>query len=283
MAVINREYSYVVQLCWGVLLNHDPAHTWVVIMTEYAGYLDASGHPDDKPRVIVAGFIATEEQWLAFEAPWREALKKFELGGFFHMADFEGQKRKDRGIILDKLTDIINDNTTAHFSCSIDMGIYRQFNETHALEEKIGTPYSIAARGAARNINQWKEKEFKSGDHLLLFVEEGTRHHGDMEEAFRRDELPVPQKVPKSMPSVQPADLLAWEINHYEAYHDNRRSFMKLLSHGFLRKDAHGKFGPDNFLRTCLKADVPLRKDLPPNARFVYHSSPKRIRRRSIR
>jgi hypothetical protein len=42
------------------------------LMTEYAGYFDASGAPDDKPFVVVAGFIATEKQWLEFEQPWRE-------------------------------------------------------------------------------------------------------------------------------------------------------------------------------------------------------------------
>ena len=125
-------------MCWGVLLNHNPRHVWLVIMTEYAVYLDASGSPDDQPYVLVAGFLATENQWLTFEPEWKKLLKKYDLGEVFHMTDFEARKRKDRGIILDALTDVINAHTKAHFSCSVKMEAYRKVNETYALEESIG-------------------------------------------------------------------------------------------------------------------------------------------------
>ncbi|MFZ1139361.1 MAG: hypothetical protein ABR881_13830 [Candidatus Sulfotelmatobacter sp.] len=38
-----------------------------------------------------------------------------------------------------------------------------------------------------------------------------------------------------------------------------------------------------NLIETCKAAHAPLRKDVPPNVQFVYHSSPKRPRRRTIR
>jgi hypothetical protein len=230
----------------------------------------------------VAGFVASEAQWLAFEPLWKECLMENGLGEIFHMTDFEAQKRKDRGIILEKLTGIINDNTTGHFSCTVDMSAYRKVNEVYPLEEFVGTPYSIATRGVIRNMNLWLEKEFKDEDRLLVFVEEGTKHHGDMEEAFRRDSLPVPTKVPKSNCAVHPADILAWEINHYERFHDNRKSFNNLLAHGYFRNEAHGKFKAENMIRSCKQMKVPLRKDLPPGATFAYNSSPKRLRRRTI-
>src|SRR5258708_30237711 len=107
-------------LCWGVLLNHDPTRTWILVMIECAIYLDDSGHPSDKPRVIVAGFLASEEQWLAFEPEWKDALKKHNLGDAFHMTDFESGKRKDRGKVLDCLTGIISRNVLTSFSSFVD-------------------------------------------------------------------------------------------------------------------------------------------------------------------
>jgi len=253
------------------------------LMTEYAGYFDASGRPDDKPFVVVAGFIATEKQWLEFEQPWREALRTYNLGQAFHMTDFQSQKRDDKGKVLDRLTDIIIAHTTANLSCSVEMAAYKKYNDIYALEERVGTPYAIAARGAAMTINRWKAECFVPEDKLLLFVEEGTKHHGDMEEAFQRDSLPIPQKVPKNHPSVQPADLLAWEVHQYVRHFDNRRSMLKLVRHGSQFPDKYGEYRGKDILRMCQAAEVPLRASLAPGAVQVFHSSPNRPRKRTIR
>jgi hypothetical protein len=252
-------------------------------MIEYEVYLDVSGSPDDQPYVLIAGFLATKDQWLSFEPEWKRLLKRYNLGEVFHMTDFEAGRRKNRGIILDALTDVINAHTKAHFSCSVKMESYRKVNEIYPLEEAIGTPYSIVARGIARNINLWKLKYFREGDRVLIFVEEGTKHHGDMEEAFRRDDLPIPQKVPKGHPSVQPADMLDWEAHHYVRYEDNRKSLLKLVTNGEAMPEAHGKFDEANMIFSCKQMHVPLRRNLDPNIQIVYRTSPKRPRRRTIK
>ena len=61
-------------------------------MTEYSLYLDDSGHPKNQPYVVVAGFIASESQWLSFETAWLATLAKYGLGAVFHMTDFFGKK-----------------------------------------------------------------------------------------------------------------------------------------------------------------------------------------------
>jgi hypothetical protein len=253
-------------------------------MSEYAAYLDASGHPSDKPRVIVAGFVATEQQWLDFEPEWKQALKDHDLGDAFHMTDFESSKRKDRGRVLECLTGIIGRHTLTSFSCTVDMLAYRNLNEIYILEEFTGTPYSIAARGVSRNVDVWKKACLSPEDHLLIFVEDGTKHKGDMEEAFRRDKLPVPQTVPKTHPCVQPADLLAWEIFNYEMHkaHPIRRSFRNLLKVPRLDVN-HGKFSERNMRENCQMMNIPLRKNIPPEMKIVYGSTPKRPRKRTIK
>jgi hypothetical protein len=80
------------------------------------------------------------------------------------MTDFQSQKRNDKGKVLDRLTDIIIVHTTSNLSCSVEMAAYRKYNDIYALEERVGTPYAMAARGAAMTINQWKKKGFGTED-----------------------------------------------------------------------------------------------------------------------
>ena len=281
---MGKSYSPIRHLCWGILLNHKPEAAKIIVMTEYAAYLDDSGHPNDQPFVVVAGFLSTEAKWLAFEAAWKAALKRNCLSSVFHMTEFEtsGDDQKAKGLILQDLTTVINEHVEAAFSVTLDMEAYKRVNEQYALEEYMGKPYAMAARAVARGINTWKRNYFKKGDHLLVFIEHGTKHRGDMEETFRRDKLPIPQTVPKKHPAVQAADMLAWESFHFAQRENCRRSLVNLLKDKLPCEDLEGRFGETNLLESCRLASVPLRSEIPPNVKFVYHSSPKRIRKRTI-
>jgi hypothetical protein len=248
-------------------------------VTSYGLYLDASGHPDDQPYLVVAGFVASEQQWEAFEPEWKDALNKHGLGSTFHMVDFEAAKPANRGEILERLTEIINNHTLAHFSCFLSLDDYRKVNAVYAMEEVVGTPYAIAARGMSTFVNTWKKASLQEGDRLVTFVERGTKHQGDMDEAFRRDALAPPIPVPKSHPRVQPGDLLAWEIFNFLKKGGERRSLINLMKG---RLFYEGIMRERNLIETCKAAYAPLRKDMPPRVEFVYHSSPKRPRRRTI-
>jgi hypothetical protein len=253
------------------------------LVTEYAIYLDDSGHPADQPCVLVAGFLAPEERWRAFEPRWKRALERYGLGEAFHMTDFEASKRKDRGVVLEHLTSIIVEHTRSSFSCLVNMDGYKKINEVYTLEEAMGTPYAIAARGVMRNFILWRKENLQPNDSVLVFVEEGTKHIGDMEEAFRRDGLPVPQRVPKKHPCVQPGDMLAWEIFHCDELKPIRRSFKNLLKVPYFSTN-HGKFLEDNILESCRKMEIiHLRKDMAPDTKYVYHTTPKRPRKRTIK
>jgi hypothetical protein len=262
-----------------------PAHTWIIVVTDYAAYCDSSGHPDNQPYVNVAGFVASEEGWLDFEPAWKDALKRNKLETVFHMVDFEFAHRRDpkRGKILDELTTIITEHVSGAFSIIVDMKAYRRVNDVYTLEEAVGTPYAIAARAVARGMNVWRKNELTTEDHLLVFMEEGTKHKGDMEEAFRRDKLPLPQTVPKSHPSMQPGDMLAWEVFHHLKYHDDRRSLRKLVQNTMPYPEMEGTFLEHNLIETCKNANALLRSSVPPNVEIVYDSRPKRIRRRTIK
>lgn len=253
-------------------------------MTEYAIYLDDSGHPSDQPRVVTAGFLASEDQWLRFEPEWLAALEKHGLERVFHMTDFESSHRSDRGRVLEHLTRIISENTQTSFSCYVSMDAYRRINDTYALEEALGAPYALAVRGLVRNVHLWKERYLHPEDRISIYVEGATKHFGEMEEVFRRDGLPIPQRAPKQHPRVQPGDILAWELFHYDDLRPARRSMVNLVKTPNMLLSNHGKFAEDNILEACRKIkELRLRKDLPPDTKHVYHTTPKRFRKRTIR
>jgi hypothetical protein len=266
----------------GIPSIQSATHRLIVAMTEYAAYIDDSGHPSDQPFVIAAGFLATEPEWVAFEPEWRTALFEHGLGDVLHMTDFEKAYRNSpkKWVILHNLIDIILAHTGAHFVNVVAMADYRKVNSIYRLQECIGSPYSMAVRGIARSINVWKEKFFKADDKLLLFVENGTLHRGDMEEIFRRDGLPVPRYVPKSMPAVQAADWLAWE-----ALYAHRRNYvrktLKRVVEDESNWDGGGIWREPDLVRSCEMVRIPKR-EATASMEVVFHNAPKRKRHRTI-
>lgn len=249
-------------------------------MTDYAAYLDDSGHPTDQPYVVVAGFLASEADWLSFLPEWGAALTKYGIGPIFHMTEFRGAIPKAKqNKMLEELTRIIANRVSHGFSVAVDMKAYREINDLYPLEESVGTPFAIAARTVARGINEWKSGNLRPGDRLQVFIEAGTKHMGDMEEAFRRDELPLPQRVQKNNPAVQPADLLAWETLRFARRGDKRRSLANLVRKVHLFE---GMMRREELLHAVRSAGVAPRASLPANVQMSYHSTPKRLRRRTI-
>jgi Protein of unknown function (DUF3800) len=254
----------------------------IAIMTEYAAYFDDSGHPDDRELVVVAGFIAKEEQWLIFEREWKAIIKPLGIR-VFHMVDFESSakwSRSEKDVILNKLISLIRTRTGFHISNAVLMNDYRKINGEYVLEEAIGTPYALTGRTVAKDINSWKRHYLKKHDHLLVFFEDGTKHKGDFMEAMKRDKLPCPAFVDKKEAvSVQAADLFAWEVCYGLTTNHERATLKRLLSHP--GKD--GLYDGEALESLVQRIHVPLRAALPANVRLAYHSSPKRLRRRTIK
>jgi hypothetical protein len=252
-----------------------------MVMTEFAAYLDDSGHPDDQPYVIVAGFLASESQWLSFEGKWNEKLAKHGIDGPLHMKHLGGYhlSRLKREHLLSDLALVIRQHVEVGFSCGVDMEAYKELNHRFALEECLGAPYALAARGFADKLNGWLTGKTSSLDRVLIFVEEGTKHYGDLEEVFKRDKLPAPHKVPKSIAAVQPADLLGWET--FNMVRTNRiDKTMKSLGH---KVASYSLILRENLVEMCEKQNVPARSVLAPNANISFHSNRKRPRRRTVK
>lgn len=256
-------------------------------MVEFSLYLDDSGHPKDQPFVVVAGFVATEKQWLDFEPRWEATLKHFGLESPFHMTDFMSERRSRlrEDQILGGLRRVIREHTITAFASGVSVVAYNCVNSMFALEECLGAPYALACREIMKQLRQWQTKSFKPDDRLLLFVEEGTLHFGDLEQIAKRDGLPLPHRVPKNMASVQPADMLGWEYFNYLRIGEPetiRKNLFALLKG---RPSTGTVFWESDLTETCKLANVMTReyKDRFPERFISFHSEKKRPRRRTIK
>jgi hypothetical protein len=259
-------------------------------MTEFALYIDDGGHPDDQPFVVVAGYVATGSAWHEFESRWRDALTKSNVGNVFHMTEFMNDRYKysilRREQILSTLALITKTCTLYPFVCAIDIAAYKRVNEEFAFEECHGAPYAVTARSLARILNIWKDKNLQVDDRLQTFVEEGTKHYGDLEQLFKRDGLPLPKRVPKATPQVQPADILAWELFNWLRHGSPKQQSnnLKRLTVPIRKKeDMGGILHEADLRRICADTDVYRRSTLNPGDTIAFHSDRKRKRKRTIK
>jgi hypothetical protein len=263
------------------------------VLNEFVAYFDDSGHPDNQMAVVVAGFLAAKDQWIAFDSEWSDTL--FEFGvSYFHMADFErevgefkGWKPKKRSKFLNRLLGIINRNTAYPVSDAVLMTDYKKINEVYPFQEYFGAPYALVGRSICAKLNRWRNENASLDPRLSIFFENGTKHKGDLEEVMRHDNLPSPIFLEKSVNAMQAADLFSWEV--FTAIRTGgalrtgivRDSFCTLVPRGPRRK-FHGVYTYPNLERLCKSQEVPLRAALHPDTTISYRHSKKRIRKRTI-
>ena len=259
-----------------------------VPVTDYALYLDDSGHPDSESVFVVAGYVATEEQWKACEPRWQAALKRFGLGDVFHMTDFMQERmtalRRDQ--ILSTLANVVHANTIRPFVRAVTMPVYKKLNEEFTLQECHGAPYALTARALAKEVNEWRAANLQDDDNLTVFVEQGTKHFGDLMQVFKRDKISIPTVVLKALPRVQPADVLAWE--HFQYLRDQPlgsrpgKNLERLVRPIRKRQDVEGIMQESDLRTLCVGTDVPKREAITPGDTIAFWSEKKRKRKQTI-
>ncbi len=260
----------------------------MVTMTKYALYLDDAGHPSDQPFLAIAGFVASESQWLAFEPLWKATLDSFDVLFPFHMTDFmqEPMSKLRREQILAGLAQVIKKHTICAFVCAVDMDAWKQVNNKYALDECHGAPIALATRQVWGELHRWMKAELSSQDHVLTFIEEGSKHYGQIEQVLKRDKIPIPVKVPKSMPAVQPSDILAWEaFNNLRSGNLKKpsKNLNQLTKRDRLKHSLGSIFYEHDLVKLCRDTNVNVRADLRPGDTIRFHSERKRVRRRLIK
>jgi hypothetical protein len=205
-------------------------------------YCDASGSPYDQNTAafVVAGFVASAEQWIGFERNWNSVLVDYKVSAmhmkeFAHcageFAEWKGDEAKRRNF-LSRLINVITTRMRHSFVNAIQMDAYRKVNQEFMLEESL-KPYSIAAGSCVGKVKRWADKWGVPQDQIAYVFEEGDADKGDMMEKLKIGQNIIPLFLPKAKSvAFQAADLLAYE---------------HLLAHKKLVKIADGKIPFSSF------------------------------------
>jgi hypothetical protein len=247
----------------------------------FRAYFDASGSPDDlrTAALVVAGFIATAEQWIEFERSWKEVLQEFEVSSlhmrcFAHSreeyASWKGNEVKRRRF-LSKFISIARTRMRHSFVSSIVMDDYRRVNRKYLLEENV-KPYAIVGVTCVAKVKKWADKWGIAPGQIEYFFEDGDKDKGNLISHMKEAHGFEPSFLPKEKSATfQAADLLAYE--HLLANTKIFTSEAGAVSFSDLRfplkeldKIPNGKDGEDwgvhgeaRLLEACAKTGIPLR------------------------
>lgn len=185
----------------------------------FTAYFDESGSPDETVALVVAGFVASDEQWREFEREWKEVLAA-EGVSCFHVKEFahsrgEFKPWKDdearRKHFLYRLAGIIRRRVRTSFADAVILQDFREVNAKYLLQEYIGNPYPLCARTCVAKCNRWAQSRGYT-DPVRYMFEDGAKHKGEFMKAMKRDQIPPPVFGTKGeYVAFQAADFVAWE------------------------------------------------------------------------
>jgi hypothetical protein len=246
-------------------------------VTSYAAYFDCSGSPDDTLAIVVAGFVAPVNQWIAFERNWNECLEYFGVSAL-HMREFahsrgefaswKGNEKKRRHF-LQWLIGIIRVRVWHSFASAVLMDDYRKVDAKYCLSE-FSRPYALAGCTCITKLDHWAKRWAEPGDEFAIVFEDGDVDKGALIDAVKKHFVVTPTFLSKDKSvAFQAADLLAYEnllANRkvkekgivFES--DLRRPLMELSKIPGGRNNADwGVHMEDDMTDSCVMDKIPLR------------------------
>ena len=224
------EQSYLMRALRLAFPSDIPFGKRYLFVFDLTAYYDESGTHDDSDRVVLAGFIAESERWLAFEPQWKQALVDFELPldkeglRHFHMVDFANRAppyhkwtepvRRER---LNRLLDLIKDHAEASVAVVVPRLSYEA--ATTPTERKLTQgPYGFAALTAFAVM----QNVMVDDAYVTCYFEDGVKNAGDMISIYQdakkldapeiRHILSISLQDKRRFVPLQAADILAYEI-----------------------------------------------------------------------
>lgn len=188
----------------------------------FSAFFDASGKHDDRV-LTVGGYVASKDEWLAFDNNWSQALHAFGLNSYFHMSEFinhsgqfKGWARSRRAHLFDRLTMLIQSHVRKAFGCAILCEEFRAVNRDYYLAERLGHPFPMAAMSAMGRVFMWAAENGHKEPILSVF-EDGDTHKGeliDLAKQYIPDTRLCPVFQTKALTPLQAADIAAWDLHN---------------------------------------------------------------------
>jgi len=186
-------------------------------------YFDDAGGADHG-YTLVAGWIASLEQWEAFTESWEELLAEYGIECFTmkKLAQWRGPFQcwceDQRKAFIRRAAQIIKANIQFGFASIVPLALYRRVNETYTLKEYTHSEYALAGISAVRDAHDWMRKN-QPGTPMEFIFDQGTPGSGGLTELML-DELryaPIfksgcTQEGHRPVIPLQVADFLAYEV-----------------------------------------------------------------------
>jgi hypothetical protein len=241
-------------------------------MAMFTAYFDGSGSPDEGKALVVAGYLATVDQWLEFNREWTECLTKEGVAAF-HMRNFAHSRRefatwKDDGPrrkrFLEQLIRIVKMRVRKSIANAVLLDAYNRVNAEFMFSEHIGPPYALCGMACMKDVCKWATKAKRQYEWPRCVFEDGDKHKKEFKQLIARFKDwpdPIFEAKGKDFRPFEAADLVAWE---------NRKLYTEAESGTFskLRKSFSElqKISPTWFVytenelrRLCATFEVPKR------------------------
>jgi hypothetical protein len=248
----------------------------------FTAYYDESGSPDAL-AVVVAGFVASDDQWREFERNWNESLNEFGIS-HFHAVEFaqsvgefgkwKGHEKTpvlqlERQRFLRQL--LAHIKLRARFCCShiVRMADYRKVNGAYFLAAV--QPYALCGRTAVASVSAWASRSEIPENQIRHVFEDGAKHKGFLQKRLIKDKgfNPIFMKKDEAVP-LQAADLLAYETllgirSIFEKGvidFDELRYPLRMLDEVPHRMIDWGTYSEKDLENFCLNARIPRRDSI---------------------
>lgn len=193
-------------------------------------YCDASGKKTD-PIMGVSGFVASVNEWFAFDKEWQDALNRANVA-YFHMSEFAhstGQfkswKRKElkRKHFLGQLIKIIASHARFSVSATILKSVYDGVDAIYQLHEKL-QPFPLCGITCVDSALVWQEARHLE-DHSMEFVfEAGDEDRGQLIHAVKE----LTGQEPIFRTKTQATPLQAADFSAYEQFRANKTTEVEI-------------------------------------------------------
>lgn len=209
----------------------------MILTLGYTSYFDASlNGPQDE--MVVAGYLATLDQWTQFEAMWKLTLVQYGVS-YFKMSHFIGRREayshskwlseSYRAQLIKDLASIIRDWTEASVACRMKQELFDKYNEDYELDSRFNM-FSLCGRDCAAQVRNYIRNEVHSEFPIAFIFDQGDPKPGPgfLINEMLSSGLPAPvfkrsrpdPELDKDDPfhvQLQAADFAAWELRRGES------------------------------------------------------------------
>lgn len=191
-------------------------------------YFDASGSKHGTSVYSVAGYVSTEDGWIAFDRDWTSRLERFHVP-HFHMKEFgpskghfKGWEGKDcrRAEFLEQLVRITRRYALHSFSVTMNLNVYEAGNRLFSLKERGVVPLLLCGGGCVEKALKWG-KEKRRTEPIKFYFEKGELDWGILKKWMDDRGIPCDSAPKRPDPSkslgfpltpLQAADFVAWQL-----------------------------------------------------------------------